>query len=244
MVPEIDVLPPCRCEAGHRAAQLGRKWQNWFWEMGRLRGHWRCRSCNLFWEDVSPHFCPRCDAGVNLIEYAEVPLSNAEHMIIGSADGDVYRPERNDWSLIEVKSMNANSIRLDAPNLVKRHTYEHTGSDGHTITGVDWQKVWNGIRQPFGSHLKQGLIYCYCLGRKEIVFLYEAKFITAYPREFDVKFRRELIEDVLEGCISVRQSLDAGRPPKRPMWAEQKHRRCQGCAFRKTCWAGRARTTS
>src|ERR1700679_3636194 len=39
----------------------GLKWQNWFWEMGILRGHFFCRWCGLYFEGTSPKECPRCE---------------------------------------------------------------------------------------------------------------------------------------------------------------------------------------
>ena len=63
------------------------KWQNWLWWMGVLWGTWQCRWCGLVWEDTSPYECPRCEVGMDLIKYREVPFSNDEYMIVGRADG-------------------------------------------------------------------------------------------------------------------------------------------------------------
>jgi hypothetical protein len=221
---------------------IGVKWQNWFWDLGTLRGLFRCHQCNLLFEAVSPHECPRCEFGRDLLEYAEVPLNNDEYMIVGSADGDVYRPERDAWTLVEFKSMNANGIRMEAPKLVEQYSYEHVDEEGKRHTGVDWDQLWKGIRIPFASHLRQGMLYCFCLGRKEIVFIYEAKFLTTWPKEFEIRFNPVLIEDRLEGCLVVRDGIDKNRPPKRPIWAEPKHRACTYCAFKSTCWRSDANT--
>lgn len=204
-------------------SDAGRKWQTWFREMGVLRGLWKCLSCELVWYDTSPMICPRCEVGADLIAYAEVPVSNAEHLLVGSADGDVLI---GDPRLIEVKTIGAGSVRVEAPQLFAKYS-------------GDWYKLWQNIHRPFASHLRQGMLYCFCADRKEIIYIYDPKFLTAYPKEFEIKFQFHLIEDILEKCVQVRTSLETGRPPKRPVWAKPKFATCQQCEFRSTCWNGR-----
>ena len=80
------------------------------------------------------------------------------------------------------------------------------------------------------------MIYCFCGGRKEIVYIYDPKFVTGFPKEFEIKFNRNLIEDVLDQCIKVKNALEKQRPPKRPMWAEQTCKACKECPYRNECW--------
>lgn len=218
-------------ERGHDSHD---KWQRWFWEMGILRGMWRCYGCDLYWEATSPRFCPRCEAGENLLRYGEVPVENKEYLLAGQADGDVLNVDR--WKLIEVKTIGPGTVRYEAPALITKYSYEHVDDQGKTHRGIDWYALWSGIRRPFPAHLRQGMIYCFCAERSEIVFIYDPKFLTAPPKEFEVKFREDIIEDVLEECVTVRSALEKGRPPKRPMWAEQTHKVCANCSFRNTCW--------
>jgi hypothetical protein len=220
-------------ERGHDAHG---KWQTWFRDMGILKGSWVCRYCGLHWEDVSPHVCPRCEHGADLIRYAEVPCENKEFLIAGSADGDVVRA--TDTTLIEIKTIGEGTLRWDAPALIEKHSYRHTDDAGKSHTGVDWYSLWNGIRRPFGPHLRQGMIYCFCLGRPSIIYIYEPKFVTAYPKEFEIKFSRDLIEDRLQQCVIIRNALERGHPPKRPMWAEKTCKTCKNCPFRNTCYGG------
>jgi CRISPR/Cas system-associated exonuclease Cas4 (RecB family) len=80
------------------------------------------------------------------------------------------------------------------------------------------------------------MIYCFCGDRKEIVYIYDPKFVTAYPKEFEIKFDREIIVDILDQCLKIKDALEKQRPPKRPIWAEKKEATCKRCPFKKTCW--------
>jgi hypothetical protein len=216
--------------------EIHERWQRWFWEIGLLRGLFRCRWCHNIWSAVSPQECPRCESGRDLLAYAEVPVESEEYLILGSADGDVRRPETEEWVLIEIKSIGAGSIRYEAPNLLSRYTYEHTDEEGKKHTDVDWYDLWQHIRAPFLTHLRQGMIYLFCTGRTEIVFIYEPKFITAQPKEFEISFRREVIEELLEQCLVVKKALDTNRPPKRPVWADPEEPTCKACPYVNICW--------
>jgi hypothetical protein len=80
------------------------------------------------------------------------------------------------------------------------------------------------------------MTYCFCGGRKEMLFLYDPKFLTKYPKEFEIKFRQDMIEDRLALCLVVKDHLEKQRVPKRPMWAEKSHRACKECPFKSTCY--------
>ena len=213
-------------ETGHDSHN---KWQVWLWEMGILQGMWRCLWCQLYWWDTSPRECPRCFVGEDLIKYAEVPVSNDEYLIAGQADGFVGKP-------IEIKTIGTGTVRYEAPALLKRHSYKHLGTDGKEHAGVDWYRLWQDIRRPFPSHIRQGMIYCFCAEWESMIFIYDPKFLTAHPKEFEVKFRKDVIEDSLEQCLTIRKSLDKGRPPKRPHWAQVEHASCKACPYRGVCY--------
>jgi hypothetical protein len=209
-------------ETGHDAHH---KWQRWWWEMGILAGVFHCMHCDVYWNGLSPQRCPYCEVGRELLEYKEVPLENEEYGIAGFADGDVVG-----HGLVEVKTIGEGTVRIEAPNLLARHT---------SGNAVDWHGLWRDIKIPFASHRRQGMIYDFCAGRDQMTFIYEPKFITGYPKEFVVKFKKEYIEDILDDCLRVRTALEHGRPPKRPMWAERSHRSCQKCPYRKHCYDNR-----
>ena len=216
-------------ERGHDAHN---KWQTWLWEMDLLWGMWECLYCDLYWWDKSPYECPRCESGRKRIRYREVPVSSEEYLLAGQADGLIDRP-------IEVKSIGPGTVRIEAPALLKKYSYEHTDDEGKKHTGTDWYQLWQGIRRPWPSHIRQGMIYCFCAGWKSMTFIYDPKFLTAWPKEFEVKFRKDLIEDTLEQCLTIKNALEKGRPPKRPMWANQSHASCKACPYRGTCYAKR-----
>lgn len=213
------------------------KWQRWFREMGVLGGAWFCQNCGNHWDDISPYECPRCEAGSSVIDYAEVPVFSDEFLIAGHGDGDVYIGSSP--RLIEIKTIGTGTVRWEAPKLVEQYSYKHKDESGKLRTGTDWNALWRGIHRPFPAHLKQGNIYCFCTGRDEIVYIYDPKFVTANPKEFEVGFSPEIVRPLLEQCTAIKNALEAQRPPKRPMWAEPKHAECKRCPFRATCWGDR-----
>jgi hypothetical protein len=221
-------------ERGHDAH---RKWQGWWWDMGILRGMFECLICELYWEDESPSYCPRCDAGRNVLVYREVPVFADEYLIAGNADGDVFIAD--EWTLFEIKTIGDGTIRFEAPQLIKKYTYKHTDDAGKEHENVDWRALWNGIKYPFPNHLRQGMIYCLAKERDKIRFLYDPKFVTAWPKEFEIGFMPELIEDVLDDCLTVKAALEKRKPPKRPMWATEEHSTCAKCPFKKECYGRR-----
>lgn len=223
-------------ETGHQAHN---KWQTWLWEMGLLKGVWGCLSCLHEWEAQSPRVCPKCSATRRLLEYREVPAESEQYLIKGRSDGDV-----DGFGLIEIKTIGVGTIRWDAPHLLERHSYRHIDEAGAVHTGIDMDSLWQNIRVPFPAHIRQGMLYCFCTGKKQITFIYEPKFITAAPKEFTVQFRQDMVDGMLEECLVVKRALEKGRPPKRPMWAETKHRTCAQCAFKGVCWNGRAERDS
>lgn len=215
-----------------------KKWQGWFREMGILKGMWMCTWCRLLWEDTSPRSCPRCEHGEDLIVYAEVPVHNDHYLLAGNADGDVIWPGGN--RLIEVKTIGTGTVRIEAPKMMEQFTFTHVDIDGKSHTVVDWYALWQAIRRPFPSHIRQGMIYDFCAGREWMTFIYDPKFVTAYPKEFDIKFRLDIIEPILEECLRVKNALEAQRPPKRPHWAQITHAKCKECPYRRVCWGDRA----
>jgi CRISPR/Cas system-associated exonuclease Cas4 (RecB family) len=226
----VEAAPQSRKLAFEMAFETGhdahRKWQGWFWEMGLLKGTFKCLNCDLYWWDQSPYWCPRCEVGKNLLRYTEVPVSSPEYLLVGSADGDVVR-STGDSVLIEVKTIGTGTVRIEAPKLMERFT---------TPLGVDWYKLWQSIRRPFPSHLRQGMIYCFCYGREKITYIYDPKFITAYPKEFEIRLRMDIIQPVLDQCLKIKSALERGRTPKRPVWADETAATCKQCPYYSHCY--------
>lgn len=185
---------------------IHRKWQTWISDMGNMYGLWFCPDCNeTFWA-TSPDGCSFCNyPGVI---YREVPLESEKHMIRGHSDGWV-KGLGEDF-LIEIKSMGAGTIRMEAPSLL-------TGADG------DLEAAWRAIRQPFRSHLLQGQVYlhlCHLMVKngiledapKSIVFIYELKANQDY-KEFEVMYDAEYVADIFDNAADVAWAVDNNRPP-------------------------------
>lgn len=194
-------------------------WQGKWWGMGILKGVFHCLACDLYWEGLSPHECPRCEMPKVFLEYKEVPFRNKEYGVVGRADADLSTD-----GLIEIKTIGVGSIRWEAPHLTEKH-------------GENWEALWRDIKHPFPSHRKQGIINCHFLGRDQIKFIYDPKFVSAAPKEFVVQYNVSIIEEILEECLQINRDVALGRVPKRPEWAEKSHRTCAHCPYRKHCYA-------
>lgn len=181
-------------EEGHT---IHAKWQQWFREMDVLFGNWKCLICEELMEGVSPVECENC--GSDLLSYAEVKLSDPKLRIHGNSDGWIRG--LGDDCLIEIKSIGAGTIRMEAPQLF---------GEGQTL-----QEAWKQIRRPFRSHLMQGQIYLELAKRmygedapKEIVFIYELKADQDY-REFVIKADYEFVEHIFEKAEEVVNMTEA-----------------------------------
>jgi len=201
------------------------KYQTWLWEMGVLWGVFSCDDCEHRWEALSPWFCPKCESA-NL-HYREVPFYNEQYMIGGHADGAVHGLLRGVDPLIEIKSIGIRTLAFEAPRLYEQYQ-----------NGVSAEDIWFQIKRPFGSHLKQGMLYVWLSNGKydTIIFVYESKF-TQQVKEFVVKYNRTLIANVLEEAKDVAQGVRSSNPPDRPVWAAPDGPICQNCGYRSTCWS-------
>lgn len=202
------------------------KWQTWLWEAGSLIGNWKCINCGHTWygkshTKVTP--CASCGS-VGTTVYREVSISSEEYRIIGHADGLVE--DKNGQFLLEVKSVGAGTIRYESPDLFVLY------SKGQ----IDIDELWNRIRSPFPSHLRQANLYMMCTGVHSLSFIYEWK-PTQAVKEFVVQYQPELIDDVLKGCKTVIEHLELNKPPKKPVWVSgPSDQTCKYCPYNKECW--------
>ena len=172
------------------------KWQNWFSEMGVLHGYWDLGTPNNKTWATSKDL-----AGIPNKVYKEVPLVYDELRIAGHADGWIKGIGED--CLIEIKSIGAGTIRIEAPDLIAK-------ADG------DLQGAWRSIRRPFSTHVMQGQIYLELMRRlghevNEIVFLYELKADQDY-KEFVIKADFELVESKFLKAKRVCEAVEAGTP--------------------------------
>jgi hypothetical protein len=172
------------------------KWQNWFSEMGVLHGYWDLGTPNNKSWATSKDL-----VGIPDKVYKEVPLVYDELRIAGHADGWIKGIGED--CLIEIKSIGAGTIRIEAPDLIAK-------ADG------DLQAAWRSIRRPFSTHVMQGQIYLELMRRlghevNEIVFLYELKADQDY-KEFVIKADFELVESKFLKAKRVCEAVEAGIP--------------------------------
>jgi CRISPR/Cas system-associated exonuclease Cas4 (RecB family) len=199
-----------------------RKWQTWFWQMGKLYGYFECLVCDQQWFGRAPRECMACGAPQYKLRYKEVPVFDERHHVGGRADGLL------DEGLIEVKGIGLGSVRIEAPG------FHDKFMDGHWTL----QDLWNEIKRPFPSHVRQGMLYSFARGKTEKVnFIYECKWNQAV-KIFTVSYNETVIEPVLEACKDIKYAVKKKRPLKRPKWADQKHATCRACPYQGTCWSG------
>jgi len=198
------------------------KWQTWLWHAGVLRGNWQCRLCDHRWQGAGGTSCPSC--GAEAVRYREVPIRNEEYNITGHADGIVAHADGE--TLIEIKSVGVGTLRFEAPDLFIPYSKGEITID----------EMWNRIRKPFPSHLRQANLYMFCTGIHTLSFIYEWK-PTQDVKEFTVRFQPEIIDDILTGCADIMAHIEGKRPPMRPMWVDSiTHATCKSCPYKNKCW--------
>lgn len=178
------------------------KWQTRLEKMGVLWGDWDCMDCQRTIEEsfYYDERCPSCKSHVGYI-YREVPLKAEQYLIYGHADGAV--PHLS--ALIEIKSVGAGTVRIEAPDIYAANT------EGQKI---DLQGLWQAIKEPFPSHIRQGQLYlrlCNLMGLPydQIIFIYEAKFNQGV-KEFVVKYDPSFCDEMLHSCLEIKGALDYG----------------------------------
>lgn len=187
------------------------KWQKRIWDLGRLAGTFYCRECHYAFPALAPTECEKCHRGRHALTYHEVPLFNQNLNMVGHADGlDGW-----DGPIIEIKSIGLGTLRFEAPNLIAEHTYK-LNINGKPRSFLDYDGLWDSIRRPFPSHMRQGDFYCY-MSRKyrEVLFLYECKW-NQRCKELIVRYQEDRIADRLDMCSRITMALQGGPVPKCP----------------------------
>lgn len=198
------------------------KWQKWMWMTGCLLGDFQCSACQHRWWDKSPESCPDC--GSKRLKYKEVPFYDAEHMIIGHADG-AWEDEKGK-ALIEIKSVGLGTIRWDAPDLYK-------GYEDGELTLDD---LWKRIKRPLLPHRRQINLYMYLAGIHDAIVLYEWK-PSQEVKEFHLSYDAALVKPLLDGALGVKDCVENEVLPARPDNARKSSQMCKFCPFKKECWS-------
>lgn len=195
---------------------IHRKWQGRIWDIGRLAGQFYCQQCHYAWWDTAPDVCEQCKAERRFLRYHEVPLQRQSLHMAGHADG-----YDRDQALIEIKSIGLGTLMFEAPGLIKDHTYK-INLNGKSREFLDYDALWDSIRTPFPSHIRQGHFYSYMGAPADEIFIYECKW-NQRVKEMVVRYREERIADRLDMCTQVVAALHGGTIPKCP------HGGCSDC---------------
>lgn len=199
------------------------KWQRLMWSAGSLYGSWACKECSHVWDATSPSSCPRCLSP--LLSYKEVAISNADYRVIGHADG-VWEDDEGK-AVVEIKSVGLGTLRWEAPALYKAYEDKEVSLDD----------LWDRLKRPLTSHLKQVNLYMYFLGIHKGIVLYEWK-PSQEVKEFHVTLNMNMVTPLLEKAQEVLDSLESGEVPSRPDEAPYKGCEfCRFCSYKSTCWS-------
>lgn len=194
-------------DEGH---SIHRKWQDRMRRTGRLWGQWKCRICRETRLGLEPPATACTGTAHHLWAYDEVPLYLAGRMLAGHADGAA------DGKVVEIKSIGIGTLRYENPRLLAEHT--------HTVRGrqlTDLDGIWDAIRRPFASHVRQGNMYAWMMQQLgypfsgSIVFLYECKWNQA-AREFIVSPSPALVQEMLATAGIIAAAVRAGQLPDCP----------------------------
>ena len=190
--------------------EIHKKWQHRFWDIGRLRGVFYCYNCRHSWWDLAPDECEQCHAGRVFLKYDEVPLSNPALKMAGQGDG-----LDGDDALIEIKSIGLGTLLFEAPDLLRAHTYQ-LNINGKQREFLDYDALWDSIRVPFPSHIRQAHLYSFLGAPVDEIFIYECKW-NQKTKEMVVKYREDRIADRLEDCRRIVRALEGGPLPRCPV---------------------------
>lgn len=161
-------------------------------------------------------------AGV-LLE-AEVPIKDADHHIIGHADGIIS--DSKGKAVLEIKSLGVGTVRMEDYALFAPYARGEVNIDG----------LWASIKKPFPSHVRQTQLYMHCLGIHDAVILYEWK-ANQDVKEFAIQYQPDIVDTLLASCHTVVRAIEENEPPVRPSWLEQTHRVCKSCPYKKQCYS-------
>ncbi len=210
-----------------RGNEIHHRWQEWFWDIGGLRGTFLCLGCTHTWAGKSPHACPECDLPRWGLRYEEVQIRVEDLLLVGHADGDVDL-DGLQRCLIEIKSLGNGTYRFENPGLY----YKFQKGE------VSAEAMWRSTTSALPSHLRQGLLYL-CLVDdpeiNEIRFIYEWK-ANGDVKEFTVKRADVRVQDLVADINDLADAVVDEELPDRPQWSDKKDKVCKKCPYLKSCW--------
>lgn len=179
---------------------IHKTWQNWFHEMGKLKGKWFCTVCKKDYFGMPSDHPGKCKYSV---VYEEVPLFFDPLRIAGHADG--WLVDFGDPLLLEVKSIGEGSIRWYAPEI--------------GMNNPDFKSMWDAVKAPFHEHIQQAQIYMKLMefmglpdAPKEALLLYEAKGLHEV-KEFVVAKSDFGVSELFDYAAQIISAVDEGVAP-------------------------------
>jgi CRISPR/Cas system-associated exonuclease Cas4 (RecB family) len=187
------------------------KWQDRFRRTLPLFGDWECRICGHVAKDTTDPdpFGNTCETscdydGGHIFEYTELSLDAYDDaLMMGHEDGAF------DDYLIEVKSVGEGTVRIEDPELFKKHTV-----DGQ----VDLKALWKGIQYPFKTHLNQVDIYLWIANLRgmpfdKASFIYESKW-NQQVKEFIVAYSEPRSMKLVDQAMKIKYAVDHKAEPE------------------------------
>jgi CRISPR/Cas system-associated exonuclease Cas4 (RecB family) len=200
------------------------KWQDRFRRTLPLFGDWKCLICGKAAKDtlepggynhVAPYadFCCDFTGGdhsgyegneFHIWEYTELSLDAFDDaLMMGHEDGAF------DDYLIEVKSVGEGTVRIEDPELFKKHTV-----DGQ----VDLKALWKDIQYPFKTHLNQVDIYLWIAQARgmpfnKASFIYESKW-NQQVKEFIVAYSEPRSMKLIDQAVKIKYAVDHKEEPE------------------------------
>lgn len=217
-------------EAGH---DIHTRWQGWVRDIGKLWGKWKCEVCEHTWYATSPDECEWCHR-TGLITYKEVDLDGYDkYLITGHADGAYKR------GIIEVKSIGMGTLRMEAPELLRKYRKELV--DGGSLYDLDG--LWKDLNTPLASHARQTNIYARIAREmglpievEEVLYFYEFKANQAV-KEIRTKPSARIADPLFEKALEVKEAVEKGLTLPRPDGVEKGKKPCSECMFKTKCYS-------
>lgn len=182
------------------------KWQSWLGDTGRLWGDWRCAICKREITGTTPPawVYPMCGSFAgepvpHIWRYREVSL--AAGLISGHEDAAI------DTNLVEFKSIGVGTLRVGNPDLLKKHAVKTRAGK----TCYDTERIWQGVRGPFRTHMVQSTIYLWLAQQMGLPFtkvsiVYEHKY-DQRTKEFEIGLNMKLIDPLLAKVERIEYAL-------------------------------------
>lgn len=179
---------------------IHKTWQNWFHEMGKLKGKWFCTVCKAEYFGLPSDHPGKCKYNV---VYEEVPLKFDPLRIAGHADG--WLVDFGNPLLLEIKSIGEGSIRWYAPEIA--------------MNNPDFKSMWEAVKAPFHEHIQQAQIYMKLMelmglpdAPQEALILYESKGLHEV-KEFVIAKSDFGVSELFDNVAQILAAVDAGVAP-------------------------------